>query len=165
MASLVVSTLMVAFGAWLSTLFGHWRTTFLVIDVVLTVGISAVLFALLFKYVPQHKLAWTDVWVGGVVTAVLFSIGKFAIGYYLGKECVLLRVWNCGLISGASTLVLLHGANLFVRRGIHTVLFFNFGHTRFASFTALKLGSSDHRILVCTLAHRARTPGGSKHGQ
>ena len=86
LASLVVSTLMVAFGAWLSSLLGHWRTTFLVIDVVLTVGISAVLFALLFKYVPQEKLPWTDVWVGGVVTAVLFSIGKFAIGYYLGKS-------------------------------------------------------------------------------
>jgi membrane protein len=86
MASLVVSTLMVAFGEWLSTLLGHWRTTLLVIDVLLTLGISAVLFALLFKYVPQEKLAWTDVWVGGVVTAALFSIGKFAIGYYLGKS-------------------------------------------------------------------------------
>jgi membrane protein len=31
-------------------------------------------------------LAWTDVWIGGAVTAVLFSIGKFAIGYYLGKS-------------------------------------------------------------------------------
>jgi membrane protein len=86
MVSLVVSTLMVAFGAWLSSLLGHWRTTFLLIDVLLTLGISAVLFALLFKYVPQERLAWSDVWVGSTVTAVLFSIGKFAIGYYLGKS-------------------------------------------------------------------------------
>jgi membrane protein len=86
MVSLVISTLMVAFGTWLSSLLGHWRTTFLVIDVLLTLGISAVLFALLFKYVPQEKLAWADVWIGGAVTAVLFSIGKFAIGYYLGKS-------------------------------------------------------------------------------
>jgi membrane protein len=86
MVSLVISTLMVAFGAWLSSLLGHWRTTFLVIDVLLTLGISAALFALLFKYVPQEKLAWADVWIGGAVTAVLFSIGKFAIGYYLGKS-------------------------------------------------------------------------------
>lgn len=85
MASLVISTLMVAIGAWLSSLLGHWRTTFLVIDVLLTVGIAAVLFALLFKYVPQERLAWSDVWIGGVVTAILFSFGKFAIGYYLGK--------------------------------------------------------------------------------
>jgi membrane protein len=86
MVSLVVSTLMVAFGAWLSSLLGHWRATFLAIDVLLTLGISAVLFALLFKYVPQDKLAWSDVWIGGTVTAALFSIGKFAIGYYLGKS-------------------------------------------------------------------------------
>jgi membrane protein len=86
MASLVVSALMVAFGTWLSSVLGHWRTTFLITDVLLTLGISAALFALLFKYVPQEKLAWADVWVGGVVTAILFSIGKFAIGYYLGKS-------------------------------------------------------------------------------
>jgi membrane protein len=86
MVSLVVSTLMAAFGTWLSTFLGHWRVTLLVIDVVLTLGISSVLFALLFKYVPQQRLAWADVWVGGIVTAVLFSIGKFAIGFYLGKS-------------------------------------------------------------------------------
>jgi membrane protein len=86
MVSLVVSTLMVAFGAWLSSLLGHWQTTLLIIDVLLTLSISAVVFALLFKYVPQEKLAWTDVLVGGAVTAVLFSIGKFAIGFYLGKS-------------------------------------------------------------------------------
>jgi membrane protein len=86
MVSLVVSTVMVAFGAWLSSLLGHWRITFLIFDVLLTLGISAVLFALIFKYVPQQKLAWADVWIGGAVTAVLFSMGKFAIGYYLGKS-------------------------------------------------------------------------------
>jgi membrane protein len=86
MVSLVISTLMAAFGAWLASMMGHWRLMLLVIDVVLTLGISAVLFALLFKYVPQERLAWADVWVGGIVTAALFSIGKFAIGYYLGKS-------------------------------------------------------------------------------
>jgi membrane protein len=86
MVSLVVSSLMAAFGTWLSSMMGHWRVTLFVIDVVLTLGISAALFALLFKYVPQVRLAWADVWVGGIVTAALFSIGKFAIGYYLGKS-------------------------------------------------------------------------------
>jgi membrane protein len=86
MVSLVISTLMAAFGAWLASMMGHWRVMLLVVDVVLTLGISAVLFALLFKYVPQERLAWADVWVGGIVTAALFSLGKFAIGYYLGKS-------------------------------------------------------------------------------
>jgi membrane protein len=86
MVSLLVSTIMAAFSAWLASILGHWQVMLLMTDVVLTVGISAVLFALLFKYVPQERLAWADVWVGGIVTAILFSIGKFAIGYYLGKS-------------------------------------------------------------------------------
>ena len=86
LVSLVVSTVMVALGAWLSSLLVWSRTTFVMMDVLLTLSISTVVFALLFKYVPQEKLAWSDVWIGGAVTAILFSIGKFTIGYYLGKS-------------------------------------------------------------------------------
>jgi membrane protein len=50
---------------------------------VLTLG-----FALLFKYVPDAEVGWRDVWLGGVVTAVLFSLGKTAIGHYLGRASV-----------------------------------------------------------------------------
>jgi membrane protein len=51
--------------------------------VVLTLG-----FALLFKYVPDAEIRWRDVWLGGFVTAVLFTIGKTAISYYLGQASV-----------------------------------------------------------------------------
>jgi membrane protein len=51
--------------------------------VVLTLG-----FALLFKYVPDAEIRWRDVWLGGLVTAVLFTVGKTAIGYYLGHASV-----------------------------------------------------------------------------
>jgi membrane protein len=84
--SLVISTLLAAFGTWLSYMLGHWHLLLQVLDVALSLVISAVLFALLFKYVPQERQAWADVWVGGIVTAVLFNIGKFAIGFYLGKS-------------------------------------------------------------------------------
>ena len=50
---------------------------------VLTVG-----FALLFEYVPDAEVRWRDVWLGGIVTAVLFTLGKTAIGYYLGQASV-----------------------------------------------------------------------------
>jgi membrane protein len=50
---------------------------------VLTLG-----FALLFKYVPDAEVRWRDVWLGGVVTAVFFTVGKTAIGYYLGHASV-----------------------------------------------------------------------------
>jgi membrane protein len=45
-------------------------------------------FALLFKYVPDAEVRWRDVWLGGLVTAVLFTLGKTAIGYYLGQASV-----------------------------------------------------------------------------
>lgn len=86
MVSLFVSTMLAAFGTWLAFYLGEWRALLLVVDVALSVVISTVLFALVYKYVPLEQLAWGDVWVGGLVTAVLFNIGKFAIGYYLGKS-------------------------------------------------------------------------------
>jgi membrane protein len=51
------------------------------------VGISA-LFALIFKYVPEAKIEWKDVWEGAIATALLFTIGKSLIGLYLGKAAV-----------------------------------------------------------------------------
>src|SRR5918996_1622780 len=45
-------------------------------------------FALLFKYVPDAAIRWRDVWLGGLITAVLFTLGKTAIGYYLGQASV-----------------------------------------------------------------------------
>jgi len=86
MVSLLVSTLLTALGTWFAFYLGEWRTLLLVIDVALSLVISTILFALIYKYVPLERLAWGDVWVGGVVTAILFNIGKFAIGYYLGKS-------------------------------------------------------------------------------
>jgi membrane protein len=45
-------------------------------------------FALLFKYLPDAQIRWREVWLGGVLTAVLFTVGKTAIGYYLGQASV-----------------------------------------------------------------------------
>jgi membrane protein len=40
---------------------------------------------MIYKYVPRETIAWGDVWVGGLVTATLFTVGKLVIGIYLGK--------------------------------------------------------------------------------
>jgi uncharacterized BrkB/YihY/UPF0761 family membrane protein len=45
-------------------------------------------FALLYKYVPDAEIGWHEVWPGGLITAVLFTLGKTAIGYYLGQTSV-----------------------------------------------------------------------------
>lgn len=57
-----------------------------VINMVLSFAITAFLFAIVFKVLPDAKIRWRDVTVGAVATAILFMIGKFAIGFYLGKS-------------------------------------------------------------------------------
>jgi membrane protein len=52
----------------------------------LTLGVVTVLFAAMFRILPDARIAWRDVWVGGAVTAVLFVVGKFALGLYLGRS-------------------------------------------------------------------------------
>ena len=46
------------------------------------------MFALFYKYVPDAEIGWHDVWLGGLITAVLFTLGKTAIGVYLGQASV-----------------------------------------------------------------------------
>jgi membrane protein len=48
--------------------------------------VTTLLFALIFKVVPDAKIAWRDVWVGAAVTALLFSIGRILLGWYVGRS-------------------------------------------------------------------------------
>ena len=52
---------------------------------VVSLGVITVLFALIFKFLPDAKVRWRDVWVGAALTAVLFTVGKFLLGWYLGR--------------------------------------------------------------------------------
>jgi len=58
------------------------------VNLVISIGVITVLFALIFKFLPDAEIAWQDVWMGAFVTAVLFSLGKFLIGLYLGNSAV-----------------------------------------------------------------------------
>ena len=51
-----------------------------------SVGIISLLFAMMFKWLPDAAIDWYDVWLGAIVTAVLFEFGKSAIGFYIGKQ-------------------------------------------------------------------------------
>lgn len=81
-ASLALSTAISAFAG----LFGGLKVVAFAIDLVVSLIVLTTLFALLFKFLPDAEVAWKDVWVGGIFTAVLFVIGKFVIGLYLGKS-------------------------------------------------------------------------------
>lgn len=58
------------------------------IELGVSAAVITLLFAVIYKYLPDVKIAWRNVWVGAVTTAVLFVIGKFLIGLYLGKSSV-----------------------------------------------------------------------------
>jgi membrane protein len=88
LVSLVLSAALTAFGGALGTLLpdGLSATLLQVLNQVFSLVVITALFASLFKVLPDARAAWRDVWVGGAATAVLFVVGKFLIGLYLGQS-------------------------------------------------------------------------------
>jgi membrane protein len=56
------------------------------IDFVISIGVFTILFAMLFKWLPNVTIAWGEVWTGAATTAVLFNLGRLGIGFYLGQS-------------------------------------------------------------------------------
>ena len=56
-----------------------------ILDIIVSISIITVLFALLFKYLPDAKIKWKTVWIGSLITAILFVLGKFLMGLYFGE--------------------------------------------------------------------------------
>jgi membrane protein len=84
--SLMVSTMLAAFGDWLAAKFSETLLVILtIVNFIISLGIMTLLFALMLKVFPDAKIKWKDVWFGSFVTALLFAIGKFALSFYFGK--------------------------------------------------------------------------------
>lgn len=88
LVSLVISTGISALGTWIGGLLPFHELILQILNLVISIGIVTVFFALIFKVLPDADIAWRDVWVGAFFTAVLFSIGKTLIGLYLGSSAV-----------------------------------------------------------------------------
>jgi len=58
------------------------------ISSLVSLALIALLFAMMFKWLPDADVAWSDVWVGAAVTAVLFEVGKVLVGLYIGKQAL-----------------------------------------------------------------------------
>lgn len=86
--SLVVSAGLAAMGTWWGAWFGGWVITLQIVNQVVSLIFVTALFALMYRILPSVRVAWSDVWHGALATGVLFTIGKFAIGMYLGKAGV-----------------------------------------------------------------------------
>ena len=88
LVSLVISTGISAFGNWVGSVLPFQEVILQIINLVISIAILTVFFALIFKVLPDADIAWRDVVVGALVTAILFSIGKTLIGLYLGSSAV-----------------------------------------------------------------------------
>jgi membrane protein len=86
MVSLAVSAAIAAFASLTSGLLPGYEVLLQGINMLVSLGIATVLFAMIYKLMPSTHIAWRDVWVGAVTTAVLFEVGKLLIGLYLGKS-------------------------------------------------------------------------------
>ena len=88
LVSLVLSAALAAIGAYFSHTLPGGAAVWHVLNIVISLGVTAVLFGLIFKVVPDVEIHWRDIWVGAIATAVLFTAGKFLIGLYLGRSSV-----------------------------------------------------------------------------
>jgi membrane protein len=86
LVSLVISAALSALGKWWGGWFEGWAVVLEILNFVVSFAITTGLFALIYKFLPRAEIAWHDVWIGAAVTALLFAVGKFLIGLYIGRS-------------------------------------------------------------------------------
>ena len=88
LVSLVLDSAVAAAGHFLGNRLPGGEALWQGVQLILSLAVVTLLFALIFRYLPDIHPAWRDVWFGAVFTAVLFVVGKFALGLYFGKSAV-----------------------------------------------------------------------------
>lgn len=88
LVSLIASTVLSAMSKYLGSLLPGADFLWHIADILLSFGFTTVLFAMIYKFLPDVRIEWKDVWIGAALTALLFSIGKFLIGLYLGQSSI-----------------------------------------------------------------------------
>jgi membrane protein len=146
--SLAVSAGLTAFGNYLDSVVPIGKLILPALNFTVSLILLAVLFAAIYKVLPDRRLQWRDVIVGAAVTAVLFTIGKTLIGWYLGSTAV---ASSYGAAGGLIVLLLwvYYSVQVFLLGAEFTKVFAN----RHGSKQETPVGSSGTRA--------ARTPAGS----
>ncbi len=88
LVSLLLSTVLTAAGTFFGGLLPGADWLWQVVNFLVSFIVITLLFAMIFKFLPDAVIAWRDVWVGAAVTALLFEVGRFLIGLYLGRSAV-----------------------------------------------------------------------------
>lgn len=87
LVSLVLSAALAAISTWVASHISEsLKVLFKLMDIVVSLGVVTVLFAGLFKFLPDAKVRWKSVWTGAIVTSLLFVVAKFLLGLYFGKS-------------------------------------------------------------------------------
>jgi membrane protein len=85
LVSLTVETVLRGLSSYLQNLLPGGHILALLLFLILDVGVIIILFAMIFRFLPDIKIGWRDVWIGASLTGGLFVIGKFLLGLYLGS--------------------------------------------------------------------------------
>lgn len=129
LVSLLLTTALTVFSDWLKNRLPDFiLVVFELLNFIVSFGVISVLFALMFKILPDVKNRWKDIWVGAGATALLFTIGKTALGFYFGKadpastygaagSVVLIMLWV-----SYSCMIVFFGAEFTKQHSVH------FGH-------------------------------------
>jgi membrane protein len=86
--SLLVSAALAALHTYMGNAFPGVAVLWEALNVVVSLAVITILFAMIYKVLPDVRLVWADVWIAGLVTAGLFTIGKLLIGMYLGSTAL-----------------------------------------------------------------------------
>ncbi len=86
MVSLAVGAATAALGTWVGAMMPGSAALLYILNLIVSLSFSTVLFAMIFKLMPTVPVAWRDVWIGAAVTAALFEVGKLVIGLYIGRS-------------------------------------------------------------------------------
>jgi membrane protein len=88
LVSLAASAAFDAFASWSTSALAGWEGLAHVVNFVLSFVLTTALFAMIYRFMPQATIEWRDVAIGAVVTALLFAVGKYLIGLYIGKSAL-----------------------------------------------------------------------------
>lgn len=98
LVSLLLSTLLALAGRYLETLLPASAIVWQALNFAISFAVVTLVFAAMFKFLPDVRIAWRDVLVGALITAALFVVGQFALGYYLGSGIIAERFGAAGAI-------------------------------------------------------------------
>ena len=88
LVSLAITAALAAFNAWLFKMSPANAMLWNIVNTLVSIVVTTGLFAMLFRFLPDMRLRWRDVWTGAVVTALLFTLGQQVIGWYLGQSTI-----------------------------------------------------------------------------